>query len=227
MESELVEQYLHLLSQIKSGNQSGQVRLMGVTKTVPVDTVNILIDAGLNLIGENRVQEFLSKYDDYHKENLEIHFIGHLQRNKVKYIIDKVHCIESVDCESLAQEIQNQAKKVGRIMDILIEVNIGAEQGKSGVLPHQLPQLLDFVSKLENVRLRGLMAIPPIWDNQAKNQAYFCQMYKLFIDIRDKKIDNGLIDCLSMGMSGDYLQAIACGSTQVRIGSSLFGTRKY
>ena len=168
----------------------------------------------------------MSKYDSYHKDGLEIHFIGHLQRNKVKYIIDKVHMIESVDSVPLAEEIQKQAQKHGLIMDVLVEVNIGNEDSKTGVRLPDLDGLIDYIANCENIRLRGLMSIVPICEDEEELAGYFSQMHQTFIDIKAKNKDNDTIDCLSMGMSSDYELAIKCGSTQVRIGSSLFGNRK-
>lgn len=227
MANALLDNYHNILSEIKTAAEGRPVRLMGVTKTVDVDRINTLIDAGLDLIGENRVQEFLSKYDLYHKENLEIHFIGHLQRNKVKYIIDKVDMIESVDSIALAQEIQRQACKHGLVMDVLIEINIGDEESKTGASMADFEALADFVTACDNLRLRGIMSILPICDNEEDLTRYFLQLNQTFVDIKAKNKDNSNdIDCLSMGMSSDYLTAVKCGSTQVRIGSSLFGTRK-
>ena len=227
MANALLDNYQSILSEIKAAAEGRSVRLMGVTKTVDVDRINTLIDAGLDLIGENRVQEFLSKYDLYHKENLEIHFIGHLQRNKVKYIIDKVDMIESVDSIALAQEIQRQACKHGLVMDVLIEINIGDEESKTGASMADFEALVDYVTGCDNLRLRGIMSILPICDNEEDLTRYFLQLNQTFVDIKAKNKDNSNdIDCLSMGMSSDYLTAVKCGSTQVRIGSSLFGTRK-
>jgi len=226
MANALLDNYRQIKSNIKTLAGDRQVALMGVTKTVDPEVVNALIDDGLTLIGENRVQEFLSKYDSYHKDGLEIHFIGHLQRNKVKYIIDKVHMIESVDSVPLAEEIQKQAQKHGLIMDVLVEVNIGNEDSKTGVRLPDLDGLIDYIANCENIRLRGLMSIVPICEDEEELAGYFSQMHQTFIDIKAKNKDNDTIDCLSMGMSSDYELAIKCGSTQVRIGSSLFGNRK-
>lgn len=230
MENYSVDRYRQLCAQVAqaastAGRGPGAVRLMGVTKTVPAEKVNAYIDAGLDLIGENRVQEFLDKYPTYHKQGLEIHFIGQLQRNKVKYIVDKVHMIESVDSLELAREISKRCAAIGKKMDVLIEVNIGGEASKGGILPGKLTEFLTEISSFSGLRVAGLMAIPPISEDIAVQKHYFDEMYKLFVDIKDKKIDNVFMETLSMGMSGDFQAAIACGSTQVRLGRTLFGAR--
>lgn len=201
-----------------------EIRLMAVTKTVDPDKVNFAVDEGVSLLGENRVQEYLSKKDSYDK-SAEVHFIGHLQTNKVKYIIDSVSMIQSVDSLKLASEIDRHAQKVGRIMDILIEVNIGDEETKSGINSGALKELALEIAKLGNIRLRGLMAIPPI----GADESVFEEMHKLYEELKgmDNELPNAQIDTLSMGMSGDYELAIKHGSTLVRIGSGLFGARNY
>lgn len=203
------------------------VRLMGVTKTVDPEKVNFSVSRGVTLLGENRVQEFLDKRDRYEGDP-EIHFIGGLQTNKVKYIIDKVKMIHSADSEHLIAEINKRAAGAGLCMDILIEVNIGGEESKSGIMPEELNELAYKTAEFENVRLRGLMAIPPV-DVDGSSDKYFAQMQRLFTDLQDKTKDDGrfMIDTLSMGMSGDYEHAIMHGSTIVRIGSVLYGYRNY
>ena len=214
-------------SAIKSNRSPEEVRVMAVTKTVDPELVNVAIDCGINLLGENRVQEFLSKYDQYKKDNVEIHFIGSLQTNKVKYIIDKVSMIHSVNSLKLAKEIDKQAKKHNLIMDILIEINIGDEESKSGINKSSIMDLLEEISKLDNIRVKGLMAIPPFCEDKQEIKKYFDNMYQLFIDIKDKKLDNISMDILSMGMSHDYDVAIECGANLVRVGSKMFGERIY
>ena len=199
---------------------------MAVTKTVPAQRVNQAIACGLTLLGENRVQEYLEKYPFYTKNGCSIHFIGSLQTNKVKYIIDKVDMIESVDRLSLAKEIDRRCETANKKMDILLEVNIGAEAGKSGVLQEDLPELVKEVTSLPHLRLSGLMAIPPAGGNEEQNRYYFSKMHHLFLDMQAKKIDNSDVRFLSMGMSGDFETAIACGANIVRIGTALFGKRK-
>ena len=210
----------------KSG-RTDTVRLMGVTKTVDPEVVNFSIEQGVTLLGENRVQEFLGKVDAYEGDP-EIHFIGSLQTNKVKYIIDKVSMIHSANSVHLIEEINKRAAAAGLTMDILIEVNIGDEDSKSGIPPADVPTLADSIGELGNVRLRGLMAIPPV-DVDGSSDRYFAQMQRLFSDLKDKTAGDGRsqVDTLSMGMSGDYVSAIMHGSTIVRIGSVLYGYRQY
>lgn len=210
-----------------AGRDPAQVRLMAVTKTVDPELVNAAIDAGITLLGENKAQELCAKYDSYHKDGVEIHFIGHLQTNKVRHIVDKVQMIESVDSLPLAEEINKRCAALNKQMPILIEVNIGREESKSGVLPEDLPALLEEISKLPAVSVRGLMAIPPVCENNEQVSQYFYQIQQLFIDIKQKKYDNINMEILSMGMSGDYQTAIAYGSNVVRIGTAMFGQRNY
>ncbi len=200
---------------------SEEIRLMAVTKTVPHETVNSVISEGVTLLGENRVQEYLEKKDFYSKD-AEVHFIGHLQTNKVKYIIDSVKCIHSLDSLRLASEIDRLAAKNGITAEVLAEVNIGREGSKGGVMPDMLEELVYGVSELKNIRLRGLMAIPPAGDTEK----YFDEMHGIFLDLKDKNVNNVSMDILSMGMSADYVEAVKHGSNIVRIGSALFGARK-
>lgn len=209
------------------GRAPAEVRLMAVTKTVDAARVNEAIAAGVTLLGENRAQELLSKYDDYEKDGTEIHFIGHLQTNKVRQIIDKVTMIQSLDSIALAAEIQRQCEKYNRKMNCLIEVNVGSELTKSGVEPKVLPDFLPQIAAFDRICVCGLMAIPPICENDLEKERNFDELHKLFVDIRDKKIDNINMDFLSMGMSDDYLLAIKHGSGLVRIGSAMFGRRNY
>ena len=205
---------------LQKAKRNDSVRLMAVTKTVLPEKINFAISLGTGLLGENRVQEFIGKYQLYDK-NAEIHFIGGLQNNKVKYIIDKVNMIHSVDEKKLADEINKRAASIDKTLDILIQVNIAGETTKGGISKDELPEFMDYCSKMKNIRVRGLMAIPPV-DNCGSNTRYFEQMQRLFEDRR-----NGTFDTLSMGMSNDYENAVYFGSTIVRIGSSLFGYRKY
>lgn len=207
------------------GKTKEDVILLAATKTVPMEVINHAISSGIEYIGENRVQEFLSKKDELFKSHR--HFIGHLQTNKVKDIVGEVEMIESVHSIKLATEIDKQCKRIGKTMDILLEVNIGAEESKSGFSPEELDSALESIAKLECVKVKGLMTIPPICENSEEICNYFNKMHKLFIDIRDKNIDNINMVYLSMGMSDDYYEAIACGANIVRIGTSLFGRRNY
>ena len=210
---------------VKSGRKPEDITLLAATKTVPVEVINYGIDLGIPVIGENKVQEFLEKEEKYHP--CVRHFIGHLQSNKVRQIEGKVSMIQSVDSWKLAQEISRISQKQGCTTEILVEVNIGGEESKSGISPEALPELVSQIDTLPGVCLQGLMAIPPICEKKEEIREYFSRMYQLFIDIRAKKIDNGSIQFLSMGMSGDYEEAILEGANIVRIGSALFGARNY
>ena len=209
---------------------NGEVRLLAVTKTVEAEKINFAVSKGVNLIGENKVNELLEKYDKINKDGLEIHFIGTLQTNKVKYIIDKVNLIQSVNSVRLAEEINKRAAQKNITMDILAELNIGEEETKTGIRPEETAEFIQSLKDFENLRVKGLMAIPPPAGNseKAKINQFFIKMHEIFIDISSKKIDNiDNIDMriLSMGMSGDYEQAVSCGSNMVRIGSAVFGER--
>lgn len=195
--------------------------LMAVTKTVPPEAVNHAASLGIKLIGENRVQEYLSKKDAY-SPALRRHFIGHLQSNKVKYLVGEMELIQSVDSLSLAAEINRCAEKKGIVQNILTEVNIGGEKSKSGVSPDALEELLYGISEMKNISVQGLMTIPPPGDEK-----YLYNMQCLFLDISLKNIDNIYMRILSMGMSSDYEAAVKYGSSLVRIGSALFGERAY
>lgn len=207
------------------GRKPGEVAIMAVTKTIPPQIVNQALGWGITLLGENRVQELQEKYPFYQKENCQIHFIGHLQTNKVKYIIDKVSMIHSVDSIKLAAEIDKRCREIGKVMDILVEVNIGKEASKAGIFPEELEELLCQLSSFPNIKVKGLMAIPPKPTESMENGHYFSQMQELFIDISSKKLDNISMSFLSMGMSGDYASAIQYGSNIIRLGSAIFGQR--
>ena len=212
----------------KAGRDPSEILLCAATKMNDADRVKEAVAAGVDCCGENRVQEFMDKYEkiDWDK-GVSGQIIGRLQTNKVKYIIDKVDCIQSVDSVKLAKEISRLAEKIGRKMPVLIEVNIGEEESKGGIEKAALPALLEEIAVLPGIQVNGLMAIPPICAEKSALCNYFSQMHQSFIDIRAKKIDNVFMNCLSMGMSSDYAEAIECGATMVRIGSSLFGPRDY
>lgn len=214
-------------SAIKAGRNPEDVRLMAVTKTVESVYINKVLDMGADLIGENRVQEFLGKKDELHLKGVEKHLIGHLQTNKVKQIVGEVDMIESVDSFHLAKEINRVSLNKGVTTKVLVEVNVGKEDSKSGVYIEQLEELLYQISELEAVKVSGLMTIPPICDSEKEISDYFSSMYQSFIDIKGKNIDNVNMDILSMGMSGDFEAAVANGSNIVRVGSAIFGARKY
>lgn len=205
----------------------GRARLLLATKTVPAETINYAVTCGTRLIGENRVQELLEKYDSLDRDNMEIHFIGHLQTNKVKYIIDKVSMIHSVDSLTLAREIEKQAAKHGVTMRVLVEVNIGEEPGKSGIPLGETEAFVDSLGDFPHLLVCGLMVIPPKTEIPEENLHFFEKIYQKFIDISKKKEDNKNWAVLSAGMSGDYLQAVSRGSNLVRVGSGVFGARHY
>jgi len=231
MENNLVDPIRERLKKIRSeveavclecGRDPSEVTLMAVTKTVPAEVVNLAIKEGVTLLGENRAQELLAKYETYALPAEKIHFIGHLQTNKVRQIIDKVGMIESVDSLRLAEEIDRCAAAKGLTMEILLEVNIAEEPSKSGLLPEEIDSVLEGIGKLEHVKLRGLMVIPPV----GEGARYFERARNLLIDIRAKKLDNSNMNILSMGMSSDYADAVRFGSNIVRIGRALFGERQ-
>ena len=209
------------------GKTADDITFLAATKTVDAPTINHAISLGLRYIGENRVQELLSKYGEYDLEHASLQFIGHLQTNKVRQIVGKVDLIQSVDSVKLAQEISRCSIKQNTETDILLEVNIGREENKSGVLPEQLEELLYQIRDIPAIKVRGLMAIPPICENAQENRKFFDKMRNIFLDIDSKNIDNISMDILSMGMSDDYAEAIRCGATMVRVGSALFGARYY
>ena len=211
----------------KVGKKREDITFLAATKTVDALTINHAISLGLDHIGENRVQELLSKYEDYDLSNCSLQFIGHLQTNKVRQIVGKVDLIQSVDSLKLAQEIAAQSLKRNLTTDILVEVNIGREENKSGVFDENLEELLTQIAQIHGISVQGLMTIPPICDNKQKISEYFNKMHRLFIDISQKKLDNINMSILSMGMSDDYYEAILEGATMVRIGSALFGARNY
>lgn len=200
-------------------------RLLAATKTVPAEVINAAAGMGLTLIGENRVQELLEKYDALDKSALEIHFIGSLQRNKVKYIADKVSMIHSLDSLPLAREIDRQCAKHGRIMDVLIEVNIAREESKGGVDPDGVGGLYAQIKDLEHVRVRGLMTMAPAGAGEDGWRRYFAEARLLFDGFCARCIPHEDAPVLSMGMSDSYAVALECGSTMVRVGSKIFGKR--
>ncbi len=228
------ERYAEVKHRISEAAKGKDVKLVAVTKTVPVEAINYAIDnLGVTAIGENRVQELLSKYDMLSRPKdgkLEIHLIGSLQTNKVKYIIDKVDIIESVDSLKLAAEIDRQAKKHSLTMDILVEVNIGCEPQKGGILPEELYSFIDALDEFSSINVRGLMTVAPKCDNKEDYLSFFSKTYDFFVDIREKKLHNNgesKFDILSMGMSDSFEEAISQGSNEVRLGSVIFGKRDY
>ena len=200
--------------------------LIAVSKTKPVELIREAYDAGIRDFGENRVQEIVDKYPQL-PDDIRWHLIGHLQTNKVKYIIDKVAMIHSVDSLKLAQEISRQAQKNNVVMDILVEVNVSMEETKFGVPVSDAEALIREISVLPGIRVRGLMTVAPPVQDPEENRAVFCALRQLLVDIDGKNIDNVFMDCLSMGMSGDYEVAVEEGATFVRVGTSIFGERNY
>ncbi|MDD6708879.1 MAG: YggS family pyridoxal phosphate-dependent enzyme [Ruminococcus sp.] len=212
---------------MKAGKTRDDITFLSATKTVEPEYINYAISLGLSYIGENKVQELLSKYDEYNLENCSLQFIGHLQSNKVKQIVGKVDLIQSIDSIKLAKEVSKCSLKNNITSDILVEVNIGKEENKSGVMPEMLEELVEEISILPAVNVKGLMTIPPICEKNDEIRRYFEKMNRLFLDISSKKLDNVSMDILSMGMSSDYYEAILEGANMVRIGSALFGNRIY
>ena len=211
----------------RAGRSANSVQLLAVTKTVSPEKINAAIQCGINQIGENRVQEYLRKRDDLLLDGVRTHLIGHLQTNKVRQIVGQVDMIESVDSLRLAKAVSDRSDALNIITPILVEVNIGGEAAKSGVEPEKLEGLLHELSELSGIKVQGLMTIPPILHTEHEKREIFSKMYQLFVDIKGKKIDNIDMQELSMGMSGDFREAILEGATIVRIGSSLFGERQY
>lgn len=211
----------------KAGRRPEDIYLVAASKMNDSGRVREAIAAGIRICGENRVQEMVEKQAQGAYEGAELHFIGHLQKNKVKQVVGLASLIQSADSLELIRVIDKTALSRGIVQDILLEVNIGAEASKSGFSPEELPSALDSIARLDAVRVRGLMTIPPICSSRQEIEPYFVQMKQLFIDICGKKYDNIRMDFLSMGMSADYETAIACGANVVRVGSAIFGKRIY
>lgn len=211
---------------LEAGRDPAEITLVAATKVQTSDTIRAAIAAGVAICGENRVQELTGHLDDYAYDGAKVHFIGHLQTNKVRFVVGRVDLIESVDSPRLLEAIERQAEKLNLVQDVLLEVNIGREESKGGCLPEDLPALARQAMDLPHVRLRGLMAIPPVAAEPGANRRFFAATRQLYVDIRRQIGDNDTdIDCLSMGMSGDYEDAIREGATLVRVGTALFGPR--
>ena len=210
---------------IKSGRSADDVMLVAASKTKPVEYIQQAILAGVDAVGENRVQEMLEKRSHAAYDGAPLHYIGHLQSNKVSKIVGVCDLIESVSSTTLISSIGKKAVSLGITQNCLIEVNIGREPQKSGILPEQLDEVLDFAAITEGIQVLGLMAIPPVSENNVSNCNYFDIMFQLFVDMSAKKYDNVSVRLLSMGMSDSYIDAIKAGSNMVRIGSALFGER--
>ncbi len=211
---------------VRSGRERSAVKLIAVSKTKPVSLLQEAYDCGCRDFGENHVQEIVEKYDKLPKD-IRWHMIGHLQKNKVKYIIDKVCMIHSVDSYDLAREISKRALNAGIVMPILIEVNTGGEESKSGISPENTIDMIKRISILPGIEVHGLMTVPPIAKIPEDNRTFFRMLYKLSVDINEQKIDNIKMGELSMGMSGAYQTAIEENATLVRVGTAIFGARDY
>lgn len=211
----------------RAGRSPNEIILVAASKMNDADHVRAAIAGGIRVCGENRVQELLEKYEQNAYKGADLQFIGTLQTNKIKYLIGKVSLIQSVGSVHLGEAIAKEAAKRGVRQDILLEVNIGRESSKGGLMTEQLDEAISILSAKESLHIRGLMAIPPIADETTKNLSYFNEMNQVFIDILTKKYDNVNMDYLSMGMTNDFETAIACGANMVRIGTAIFGARPY
>lgn len=209
-----------------SGRNREDVTLIAVSKTKPVETLQEAYDLGVRVFGENKVQELTDKYEALPKD-IHWHMIGHLQRNKVKYIIDKVDLIHSVDSIRLAETIEKEAAKHNIIANILIEVNVAREESKFGLMPEDLDEFIDKIKDFGHIQVKGLMTIAPFVENPETNRAIFRSLRKLSVDISNKNVDNVNVSILSMGMTNDYTVAIEEGATMVRVGTGIFGARNY
>lgn len=212
---------------LAAGRDPAQIQLCAATKMNDAQAVRRAIQAGVDCCGENRVQELAVKQAENAYAGVPVHFIGHLQTNKVRQVVGQVDLIQSVDSARLLQAINNEAQRRGIVQNVLLEVNIAGESSKSGFLADEILPFMENIAQYPNVCVMGLMAIPPISQKKGDNVKFFQKISDLCVDIRGKKYDNVKVDCLSMGMSGDFADAIACGSTMVRIGTAIFGARNY
>ena len=210
----------------RAGRMRGEVTLVAVSKTKPVSMLQEVYDLGIRVFGENKVQEIRDKYESL-PADIEWHMIGHLQTNKVKYIIDKVKLIHSVDSLRLAETIEKEAEKHNCTADILLEVNVAEEESKFGLKTEEVIPFYEKILQYSHINVRGLMTIAPFVENPEKNRSIFADLHKLYVDIKRKNIDNGTVSILSMGMTNDYEVAIEEGATMVRIGTGIFGARDY
>lgn len=212
---------------VRCGRNPKEIKLCAATKMNDADAVRQAIAAGVDCCGENRVQELTEKLSQDAYRGAPVHFIGHLQTNKVRQVVGKVDLIQSVDSLRLLRAINAEAAKQGIVQSVLLEVNIGQEESKSGFLAEEIPDLPEKCGEFSNICIKGLMAIPPISHNSGDNVKFFQKMSQLYVDIRRKKYDNVMVDCLSMGMSDDFTDAVRWGSTMVRVGTAIFGARNY
>lgn len=229
--STIAENLAHVRAEIaraakEAGRDPAEITLLAATKTQTSDTIRAAIAAGVTDCGENRVQELTAHLADHAYDGARVHFIGHLQTNKVKFVVGNVDLIHSVSSEKLLLAIDRQADKLGLVQDILLEVNLAGEESKSGFSPDEVLSAARLACELDHVRLRGLMCIPPAAEKPGENRPFFAKLRALTVDISRKIGDNKAdIVCLSMGMSGDYQDAVAEGATFVRLGTALFGSR--
>ena len=212
---------------VAAGRDPKEISLCAATKMNDAENVRLAISGGVDCCGENRVQELVKKQAENAYDGAPVHFIGHLQTNKVKQVVGKVDLIQSVDSLRLLEAIQQEAAKQNITQNILLEVNIGNEASKSGFSLSQIHTVCEKMNEYPNICMKGLMAIPPICQNSGENRKFFQEMYNLSVDITAKKYDNVWVDILSMGMSDDFRDAIACGSTMIRVGTAIFGPRNY
>ena len=212
---------------IAAGRNPEDILLCAATKMNDAENVRQAIAAGVDCCGENRVQELTAKLSDNAYEGAPVHFIGHLQTNKVKQVVGKVDLIQSVDSLRLLDAIEKEASRQGICQDILLEVNAANQESKSGFTTQEIPGIIEQLSEYSNVRVLGFMTIPPICEKNGDNDKFFKEILQLSVDITAKKYDNVCVKILSMGMSGDYEDAIRCGSTMIRIGTAIFGQRNY
>lgn len=211
---------------VACGRETGEVKLIAVSKTKPVPMLEEAYASGCRDFGENKVQELVDKYERMPKD-IRWHMIGHLQRNKVKYIVDKVFLIHSVDSLRLAQEIEKEAAKRGVSVNVLVEVNVAGEESKFGATAQEAVSLVEQIAQLPHVRVKGLMTIAPYVEDSEENRRYFAKLKQIYVDIIHKNIDNVFMEELSMGMTGDYEVAITEGATYIRVGTGIFGEREY
>lgn len=210
----------------KAGRNYEDVKLIAVSKTKPLSDIETLIDCGVSDFGENKVQELTEKYENVSRP-VNFHLIGHLQTNKVKYVVGKTVLIHSVDSLHLAQEIEKESAKKNLVSDILIQINIANEETKFGIRPEETEELIRAVSIMPHIRIKGLMTIAPFVQNAELNRGLFRKMHQILLDIKSQSIDNVDMDILSMGMTNDYRVAIEEGSNMVRVGTAIFGARNY
>ena len=212
---------------LAAGRDPREILLCAATKMNDTERVRRAILGGVDCCGENKVQELVQKQKENAYEGAPVHFIGHLQTNKVRQVVGKVDLIQSVDSQRLLAAIDKEAARQGICQDILLEINIGGEDSKSGFAPEEVLPLLENIGQYPNIRVKGLMAIPPISQKHGDNRKFFEKMCNISVDITAKKYDNVMVECMSMGMSDDFADAIGCGSTMIRVGTAIFGARDY